>query len=159
MGHNASELLGSSQVAGVTVEAVGSASRTALTPGPTDAVLGRGIAAKIVDPKGDRAQTPRFGVGFLAVTNTELALIGLKSGAFTLKLGGVIARVSRTEVASAELHGGTATGLLTITFHSGNTWQVEVAKVHHRATRKVVAALSAQPAASDATTPSSSVAG
>jgi hypothetical protein len=148
MAHNASELLGSPQLAGVTVESVGYARATALAPGPTNASpLERGIAAKIVDPKGDRAQTPRFGAGFLTVTSTELALIGLRSGAWAVNLSGVIARVPRSDVASAELHGGGSVGLLTIRFHNGDTWYVEVLKVHQRPAPKVVAALSAHSAA------------
>jgi hypothetical protein len=142
MGHDASELLGSPQVAGVTVEGVGYARSHALTPGAAPgSPLGLVIGAKLVDPDGEQAHTPRFGAGFLAVTDSELALIGLQSTATRLVLGAIVERVQRADVASAELHGRFPVALLKIDFRKGNVWQVEVAAVHKRAARKVAAAL------------------
>jgi hypothetical protein len=148
MSHNAAELLGSPQIAGVTVAAVGAARATAVRQGAAaGSPVATGIAAKIVDPKGERVQTPKFGVGFLAITSSELALLGLKSGKLTLKLSEVIARVPRGDVTGAELQGRGAVGLLTISFRGGDAWEVEVAKVHQRAARKLIEALTANPAA------------
>jgi hypothetical protein len=106
-----------------------------------NAALGSGLAAELVDPHGERAQTPSFGAGFLAVTDTELALIGLRSTATRLVLGSARARVPRSEVTSARLRGRFPVGLLAIDFRDGTSWQVEVAAIHTRAAKKVAAVL------------------
>jgi hypothetical protein len=142
MAHDASELLGSPQKAGVTVASVGYARAQALrVNGFSGPPIGRMLGATLTDPNGEVAQTPRFGAGFVAVTGTELALLSLRTTSTRLVLGEVVDRVALEEVTSASLHGRFPVALLTIGFHNGDSWEVEVAAVHKRAAKKVVAVL------------------
>jgi len=87
------------------------------------------------------SETPKFGrVGYLAVTAHELALIKLKSSLVTFELDEVIARVPRSDVASAELGRGLAPSL-TITFGNRDSWQLEVPRPQKKQAQAVVHAL------------------
>ena len=94
MSHDASELLGESQVAGASVKPIGSASRQAAIIGPgVGGGLAAGATSRLMDGKKSRdlrsSQTPRFGsLGFLAVTDQELALIRVNMGVTKGKLVG-----------------------------------------------------------------------
>ncbi len=124
MALDASRLLGSPELAGVKVNPRGMAKK--VTSG-VEVGVSR-LAAPILFGKSNPtpSETPKFGRNaYLAVTDSELALIKLKSGVVRLKLDEVVARVPRSEVASAELGGGVALPL-TITFADGGSWQLEV---------------------------------
>jgi hypothetical protein len=151
MALDASEILGASQLAGVKVNPRGAGkSKAASFSGMYGGLVGAGIGAaagmKAEQSQAQTAsgsQTPRFGrLAFLAVTAQEVALIEVKSKVVTVYLGEVIARVPRGEVASVELSGG---GLysppLTVTFASGDTWQLEVPKPSKKHAQAVVDAL------------------
>ncbi len=167
MGLDASEMLGSLQLAGVRVNPWGAMRRaeahTASAAGGVF-VSGRTVVAasdKITGKKGAErrehwaqiaAATPQFGpVGFLALTQSELALLTtkLKQPAST-KLDGVVARVPRGDVVSAELAGGwphvayyiLSAAPLTITFRDGSAWQMEVSRFLRRHGKAFVRALS-----------------
>jgi hypothetical protein len=86
------------------------------------------------------SETPKFDrVAYLAVTEDELALIKLK-GLVTFTLDEVIARVPRSDVASAELGSGIASSL-TITFGDRDSWQLEVPRPSKKNAQAVVDAL------------------
>lgn len=136
MAIDATPILGSRQLAGVKVNPKGMAKR-----------VGRNVAgdlpARIVYGKSDptKSDTPQFGrLAFLAVGEDELALIKLKSGIVSLKLDEVIARVGRGEIESADLAKGYVPAL-TITFTSGEIWQMEVPPPNKKQARAVVDAL------------------
>jgi hypothetical protein len=167
LGLDASEMLGSQQLAGVRVNPWGAMRRqTAHTSGAAGGVFvsGRTVVAAgdaLAGKKGAEmrarwaqlaAATPQFGpVGFLALTATELALMTtkLKQPAST-KLEGVVARVPRGDVVSAELAGGwphmayyiLSAAPLTITFTDGSAWQMEVSRFLRRNGKAFVRALS-----------------
>lgn len=129
MAIDASRLLGAGQIAGVKVNPRGMGQRVSRNlEGP----LVNRISSKVVFPGATPAtsgQTPDFGRNaFSAVTDSEVALIKLKSGAVTLKLDEVLARVPRSQVASAELLGGGVTPGLTVTFRGGGSWEVEITR-------------------------------
>jgi hypothetical protein len=85
--------------------------------------------------------TPAFGrLAYLAVTESELALIKLKSGMVSVRLDEVITRVARSEVASAALGGGVSPSL-TIGFSDGGSWQLEVPRPSKKQGQAVVDAL------------------
>jgi hypothetical protein len=136
MAFDASTMLSSPQLAGVKVNPKGMAKRV------SGGVAGS-LPARIVYGKTDQttSQTPNFGrLAYLAVTDSELALITLKSGLVTSKLDEVIARIPRSEVQSAELGSGLASPLK-ITFSNGDTWQLEVPPPNKKHAQAVVHAL------------------
>jgi hypothetical protein len=125
MALDASEILGSPQLAGVKVNRQGTTKK---------AYVGI-VGAKIIDKANERkgkvapeSQTPDFGrLAWLAVTADEVALVELK-GSLTLKLNEVIARAPRSEVAAAELGGASImiSPPLKIQFKDGGSWDFEV---------------------------------
>jgi hypothetical protein len=136
MAFDASTVLGSPQLAGVKVNPRGMSKRVAGN------VVGR-LPARIV--YGSSGQTtseaPNFGrLAYLAVTDSELALIKLKSGLVTSKLDEVIVRIPRSDVVSAELGSGIVTPLA-ITFGNGDSWQLEVPPPNKKHAQAVVHAL------------------
>lgn len=147
MALDASQLLGSPQLAGVKVGPRGFAKSTAA--GSAGIGVGGILGGAISGTAGARAgrrqaqmasETPSFGrVAYLAVTDDELALIRL-TGLATFKLDQVIERVPRGEVASAELGRGIAPSM-TITFGNRGSWQLEVARVAKKDAEAVVHAL------------------
>ncbi len=133
MALDASQVLGSPQLAAVKVNhrgmAVGRAAFDA-------------AAATMQDHRGSLGpdQTPTFGrLALLAVTDGELALVGLKS-ALTLKVDKVLVRVARSEVKSIELGRGVPTPL-TVLFGHGGTWRLEVPPPNKKHAEEVIRAL------------------
>jgi hypothetical protein len=83
------------------------------------------------------SQTPRFGsLGFLAVTDQTLALIRVQMGVTKGKLTTVVARVSRSQVASAEMTGVWLVHLV-VNFADGTRWAFEVSPQNKRQARRV----------------------
>jgi len=133
MALDASQVLGSPQLAAVKVNhrgmAVGRAAFDA-------------AAAIMQDHRGSLGpdQTPTFGrLALLAVTDGELALVGLKL-ALTLKVDKVLVRVARSEVKSIELGRGVPTPL-TVLFGHGGTWRLEVPPPNKKHAEEVIRAL------------------
>jgi hypothetical protein len=142
MASNASEALGAQEFAGSFVSPKG---LTKKMTGATAAGMVGGIAGRLVADKAiarDPA-APAFGnLGYLAVTATEFAIVKGKSGLFKPSVGTeVFVRVPRAEIASAAIEGKMLTGLLTITFTDGVSWQFEVPKVHRGTAEHLVAVL------------------
>jgi hypothetical protein len=125
MALDASEILGSPQMAGVKVNRRGTTKKAYV------GVVGSAIIDKANEHRGKIApepQTPDFGrLAWLAVTADEVALVELK-GSVTLKLKDVIARVPRSEVAAAEVGGASImiSPPLKIEFKGGESWEFEV---------------------------------
>lgn len=143
MSHDASALLGAAQVAGTSVKPIGSSSTQAGMAG--GAPLVALIATKLLFGKKSKElkerQTPRFGrLGFLALSDQELALISLKLGTVKGKLVNVVAHVPRSQVASAELTGALLVHLV-VNFSDGTSWAFEVRPQDRRDARKVVGLL------------------
>jgi hypothetical protein len=134
---DASQLLGSPQLAGVKVNPLGMARR-----------VSRGVAGQLptriaYGPSTPTTpDTPEFGrLAYIAVTQSELALIKLRSGIVRVFLDEVVERIPRSEVASAELGGGVAPSL-TITFSNGEGWTLEVPRPSKGSAKAVVDVLS-----------------
>ena len=136
MAFDASQVLGSPQLAGVKVNPRGMSKRVAGN------VVGRLPARVVYGSAGPTtSEAPNFGrLAYLAVTDSELALIKLKSGLVRSKLDEVIVCVPRSDVVSAELGSGIVTPL-TITFSNGDTWQLEVPPPNKKHAQAVVHAL------------------
>jgi hypothetical protein len=151
MALDASSMLGSPQLAGVKVNPRGAGkSKAANFSGVYAGVVGAGISAAAgMRAEQEQQQTaawsemPKFGrLAYLAVTEGEVALIDANAGSLTVRLGEIIARIPRSEVVSAELDGG---GIysppLTITFASGDSWQLEVPRPSKKHAKQVVQVL------------------
>jgi hypothetical protein len=140
MAYDTTELLGSRQLAGAVMLTRGQAwqhdiSRQVGLVGPAIGVAARKIA------KEDTSQTPQFGrSAFLAVTDREVALLSVRRGGAG-NLGEVIARMPRTEVASAKLSPGFLRTNLTIAFTSGGTWEFEQSPLVRPVLVKIIRAL------------------
>jgi hypothetical protein len=92
---------------------------------------------------GAAAEMPSFGrVGYLAVSDTELALVKTKTGAFKMKISGeVLARVPRSEVDLVELDQGKLLSHLKIAFSNGVAWRFDVPKQAKKSAQGVTRAL------------------
>ncbi|HEX3824933.1 MAG TPA: hypothetical protein VHV79_10760 [Mycobacteriales bacterium] len=134
MALDASEILGSPQLAGCRVNPRGSNKATMRNVGMGEGLggaLAGAIAGKKVGAEPAQAAasvTPSFTmIAWLVLTASELALVSIdrKRG---LSLDQILARVPRTEINSVEL--GKAAPMvskpLTVTFTSGDYWIVEV---------------------------------
>jgi hypothetical protein len=152
MAIDASDLLGSPQLAGVKVNSRGTGKRAGATAagaaggGIVGAAIGATRQGKAGREKAEWAsasQTPEFGrVGYLAVTANELALIRMKSGLVTMKLDEVLVRLPRSDVRGVELGKGVSTAPLVVTLAHGETWQLEVPAPSKKHAQAVVDALS-----------------
>jgi hypothetical protein len=151
MALDASQVLGSAQLAGVKVNPRGAAKTkiaggVGMYGGLVGSLIGAGAGMKASQQQvaiASGSETPKFGrLAYLAVTDGELALIGLKSGKVTVHLGEVIARIPRSDVTSAEMGRG-ASPSLTITLCDGGSWQLEVPRPSKKHAQEVVHALAA----------------
>jgi hypothetical protein len=133
MAFNASHIIGSPELVGVTVLPRGMSKRQgSATGGSLPARIATGETA---------SDAPNFGrMAYLAVTDSELALVKVKTGRWTTKLDEVIVRIRCTDVASAELGSGVICPL-TITFGNGDIWRLEVSRLNKRHAQAVVHAL------------------
>jgi hypothetical protein len=140
MGHDASQLLGAQQLAGALVNRRGhgwqhAARRTGLA----------GVAIGYAAEQRSRrytTQTPQFSrTAFVAVTDREVALIKYGPGGRNGKAGEVLARVARSEVASAAVSRGVLRTNLTINFTDGGSWAFEVSPLIRRTVVRVADAL------------------
>ena len=161
MAHDASQLLGSPQLAGVIVSARGAGIKAAAGTNTGIAAAGAAgaVASAIVNAtfrgKANKnaaqaavSTAPELGRwAFLAVTDDELALgdlVSKRSG--RLALGDVIARIPRAEVASGEV-GSARTAFplpLTISFSAGDTWLLEAPRWARKQAGKVVGLLAGE---------------
>ena len=160
MALDATATLGMPELAGVKVNPLGMAARTAGAVGGTagggalvDAVSA-GVNAALSMRDQRRAQevtsqaqalTPKFGrLAYLAASATELALIEVQTyNAVRLRLGEIIASIPRDQVASAVLGRGRRmlSPPLTITFTNGTLWALEVPRPSKRHAKELVRAL------------------
>ncbi len=148
MASDASAALGSAQLAGTFVSPKASGKKMVgrVAGQVAGGVLG-GLAADAMTGKNPEA-APSFGrIGYVAITENEVAIVQGKSGLMKPKVGEeVVARVGRSEVASAELERGALQSTLTIAFHDRNPWQFDVAKIYRKGAEQIVGELSGQTA-------------
>jgi len=123
MAYDTTELLGTKQLAGAVVLSRGWAWQHGITQA---GLAGEAIAlAARKTAKQATSQTPPMKKSaYLAVTDQEVALLAPRRRT-PGGLGEVLARVPRTEVASAKLSPGVLRTNLTIGFTNGGTWEFE----------------------------------
>jgi hypothetical protein len=142
MAADAADALGAPQVAGTFVSPKGLTKR--MTGAAAGSVIG-GVVGRVAATAamGGHEGAPSFGtIGYVAVTADEVAIVRGKAGLFKPKVGSeVVARVARSEVASAELDPGALKAALKIEFSDSGWWEFEVPKVHRKTAEQVVRAL------------------
>jgi hypothetical protein len=153
MGYHATEILGAKQVAGATVMPKGAIMRS--VAGPTGVNLVGGVAGAVLSSTAGEvakrknktadtdSDTPVLGrTAFLSVTDSELALIGIKMGILSNKLSDVIARVPRSDIRSVEFQ-SSVMSKLTVSFTNDTTWDFEVSKTNGKAAKGIAVLLGA----------------
>ena len=146
MADEAEGALGAPTIAGTFVNPKGLAKKmtASVGGGQIGGIAGSLATGAIADRSSGAAQdVPSFGrVGYLAVTATEVALLGTKTGALKMKIGNnVLARAPRAEVTSAELDEGVLLSHLTVEFSNGARWQFDVPRQGKKSAREVARAL------------------
>ncbi|HET8977050.1 MAG TPA: hypothetical protein VFN87_02770 [Solirubrobacteraceae bacterium] len=146
MADEASRALGAPTVAGTFVNPKGMAKKmtASVAGGQVGGIAGSLATGAIAGRNSGAAQAvPNFGrVGYLAVTDTEVALLGTRTGAFKMKIGDkVLARAPRAEITSAELDQGALLSHLTIGFLNGASWQFDVPRQAKKPAQAVARAL------------------
>jgi hypothetical protein len=91
-------------------------------------------------------ELPNFGrVGYVCASESEIALVKTKSGAFKMKVTDqALARAPRSEIAKAELDGGMLVSKLRIAFNDGTTWEFDVPKAGKKKAVALVEAIGGQ---------------
>jgi hypothetical protein len=92
---------------------------------------------------GEPGDMPSFGqLGYIAVTENEIALVKAKAGAFAPSVQSeVLARVPKGELASVELDQGVLMSHLKIEFTNGAIWLVDVPKQHKKKAQSLTRAV------------------
>jgi hypothetical protein len=146
MAADASQALGAPEVAGTFVNPSGLTKKmtASVAGGQIGGAVGS-VAANVIAGRtsGGAAEMPGFGrVGYVAVSENEVALVKTKTGALKMKISDeVLARVPRAEVASVELDQGVLLSHLKIAFTNGVIWQFDVPKQGKKTAQGVVRAL------------------
>ena len=146
MADDASQALGAPQVAGTLVNPKGLTKKvTTVAAGQVAAGLAGTLAAKTAtgDQYAGVPDVPVFGrVGFVALSDGEIALVKTKTGALKMKVTDeVLARAPRAAVASADLDEGRLLSHLTIAFSDGVTWEFDIPKAAKKTAQGLVNAL------------------
>jgi hypothetical protein len=146
MADDASAALGAPQVAGTLVNPKGLTKKMTMSAagGEVAGVVGN-VAASMAS-RGGAQQVPDFGrVGFLAASDSEIAIVKTKTGAFKMKVTDeVLARVPRSEISSSELDQGKMLSKLRIAFANGVTWEFDVPKQAKKTAQGFVTAIGGQ---------------
>jgi len=146
MADDASTALGAQELAGTFVNPKGMTKKaTAAVTGQVAGGMAGTLAANMATggAYSGTPEVPNFGrVGYLAATDSELALVKTKTGAFKMKIGDeVLARVPRSEIASTDLDEGRMLSHLKIEFSDGVAWEFDIPKQAKKSTQELVRAL------------------
>jgi hypothetical protein len=133
--------LGAPAIAGAMVNPRGFGKKASV--GAIGGVVGAVAATAIASRSSTASDVPAFGrVGYLAASETEVALIRTKSGALKLKVTDeVLARAPRGELETVELHDGKLISHLQLRFANGTVWAFDVPKIGKKNAKELVFAL------------------
>ena len=146
MAGDASAALGAPELAGTLVNPRGLTKKmTARTAGAelggvVGSIAAGGATGGLYDGGPD---VPAFGrVGYVAISESEIALVRTKTGALKMKVTDeVLARVPRGQLIGAELDEGKLLSHLTLRFRDGRTWEFDIPKMAKKTAKSVVATL------------------
>ena len=143
MAADASNALGAPEIAGTLVNPKGLMKKSvARVAGREVAGLVGSVAAGLAARDAGVPDVPDFGrVGYVAVSETDVAVVKTKYG-WKMRPGEeVLARASRSELASAELDEGKMVSHLRLHFINGKLWEFDIPRTDKKTARAVVAAL------------------
>jgi hypothetical protein len=135
--------LGAPEVAGTLVNPKGLMKKTvARTAGREVAGLVGSLAAGAAARDRGVPDLPSFGrVGYVAVSDTEVAVLKTRTGWKMHPTEEVLARASRSELTSAELDEGRMVSHLRLRFNNDKLWEFDIPRSDKKTAKAVVAAL------------------
>jgi hypothetical protein len=134
MAADASHALGVPEVAGTMVNPKGLTKKMTATVagGVVGGAAGTLVASAATggSPYKGAPGVPNFGrVGYLAASESDLALVKTKTGALKMKISDeILARVPRSEITSISLDKGMMVSRLKIAFANDVTWEFDIPK-------------------------------
>jgi hypothetical protein len=136
MAGDGSAALGAPEIAGVMVSARGYTKKLAMGGMIYASVSSKRAAAKA-------QELPSFGrSGYLAASESDVALIKTKSGALKMKVTEeALASVPREELESVALAPGKLISVLKLQFTNGTVWEFDVPKVSTKSAKAFVTSL------------------
>jgi len=143
MADKVANALGAREIAGTLVNPKGYAKKTvARVAGREAAGLVGSVAAGLAAGDPGAPDLPDFGrVGYVAVSEEDVALLKTKTGWKMTPTEEVIARASRSEITSVDWDEGKMVSHLTLRFSNGHLWQFDVPRSDRKTAKAVVAAL------------------
>jgi hypothetical protein len=141
MAGDGSAALGAAEIAGTLVNPRGFTKK--MSAGAMGGVVGVVAATAVASRQSKASPVPAFGrVGYVAASETDVALIKTKSGAFKMHVTDqVLARVPREELETAEMKDGKLISVLTLRFANGVLWEFDIPKTAKKGAKELVAAL------------------
>jgi hypothetical protein len=141
MAGDGSAALGAAEIAGTLVNPRGFTKK--LSVGAIGGAVGAVAASAVASRQSTASEVPEFGrVGYVAASETEVALIKTKSGAFKMHVTDqVLARVPREELETVEMTDGKLISVLRLRYVNGVTWEFDIPKTAKKGAKELVAAL------------------
>jgi hypothetical protein len=141
MAGEGSAALGAPELAGAMVNPRGFGKKASM--GALGGVVGAVAAAAVAGRSSKASDLPSFGrVGYIAASETEVALIKTKSGALKMKVTDqALARAPREELQTVELKDGKLLSHLRMQFSNGTVWEFDVPKIGKKHARELVSVL------------------
>jgi hypothetical protein len=143
MADKVANALGAPEIAGTLVNPKGYAKKAvARVTGREVAGLVGSVAAGLAAGKEGAPDLPDFGrVGYVAVSEAEVAVLKTKTGWKMTPTEEVLARASRSELASVEWDEGRMVSHLKLSFSNGHLWEFDVPRTDKKTAKAVVVAL------------------
>jgi hypothetical protein len=143
MAGDGSAALGAPELAGAMVNPRG-LTKT-MSAGALGGAVGALAAAAVASRSGTGSDAPAFGrVGYLAASETEVALIKTKSGAFRMSVTDrALARMPREGLDTVEFKDGMVLSRIRLQFTDGAVWEFDVPKVGKKNAKRLAAVLGA----------------
>jgi hypothetical protein len=141
MAGEGSAALGAPELAGAMVNPRGFGKKA--SAGALGGVVGAVAAAAVASRSSSASDLPSFGrVGYIAASETEVALIKTKSGALKMKVTDqALARAPREELQTVELKDGKLLSHLRLQFNNGTVWEFDVPKIGKKNAKELVSVL------------------
>jgi hypothetical protein len=141
MAGEGSAALGAPEIAGAMVNPRGFGKKASV--GAIGGVVGAVAATAVASRSSKASDVPAFGrVGYIAASETEVALIKTKSGALKMKVTDqMLARAPRDELDVVVLKDGKLLSHLRLQFTNGTVWEFDVPKIGKKNAKHLVSVL------------------
>ena len=142
MAGDGSAALGAAEIGGTLVNPRGFTKK--MSVGAIGGVVGAVAASAVASRQSKASEVPEFGrVGYVAASETEVALIKTKSGALKMHVTDqVLARVPREELETVEMTDGKLVSVLRLRYVNGVVWEFDIPRTAKKSAKSFVAALS-----------------